>query len=119
MTTTFAPPDPSSLVPRRGRVRATPMRIVLTAAALLVAMAMATIMSLALFTDAANVTGNAFSTGSVDINAAPASAAVSFPAMTPGDQDTAPITVSNGARSTCAMRSVRRPPRTCWRQRWC
>lgn len=95
MTTTFAPPDPATLT-TDGRPRVTPMRIAFTAAALLVAAAMATIMSLALFTDTANITGNAFSTGSVDINAAPASAAVSFPSMTPGDQDTAPITVSNG-----------------------
>ncbi|MFN8024163.1 MAG: TasA family protein [Acidimicrobiales bacterium] len=94
MTTTLAPPDPGTLVaPRR---RLDPMRVGLTLAAVLVAIAMATVLSLALFTDSADVSGNSFSTGSVNIGASPASAALSLPTMTPGDQDTAPITVSNG-----------------------
>lgn len=107
MTTTFAPPDPSA-VAHTGRRRVTPMRVALTATALLVAGTMATIMSLALFTDSADVTGNTFSTGSVDISAAPATAALSFPGMTPGDQDTAPLLVSNGGTLDLryAMRST-------------
>lgn len=94
MTTTFAPPDPTAGVV--GPRRVTALRLGLTVTALIVAAAMATVMSLALFTDTADITGNTFSTGSVDISTSPASAAVSFAAMTPGDQDTAPITVSNG-----------------------
>jgi predicted ribosomally synthesized peptide with SipW-like signal peptide len=84
------------------------MRVALTAAAVLVAAAMATVMSLALFTDTADVTGNSFSTGTVDISAAPATAVVSLPAMTPGDQDTAPLVVSNGGSLDLryAMRST-------------
>jgi spore coat-associated protein N len=49
----------------------------------------------ALFTDTASVGANAFSTGSVDISASPASAAVTFSTMAPGDVVTNPITVSN------------------------
>src|SRR3990172_7751107 len=50
---------------------------------------------LALFTDTASVPGNTFSTGTVDISTAPASALVTFSAMAPGDQVTNPITVTN------------------------
>jgi predicted ribosomally synthesized peptide with SipW-like signal peptide len=50
---------------------------------------------LALFTDTASVPGNTFTTGTVDISAAPASALVTFSGMTPGDQVTAPITLTN------------------------
>jgi hypothetical protein len=49
----------------------------------------------AVFTDAATVTGNGFTTGNVDISAAPATAAVTLNNMAPGDVVTAPITVSN------------------------
>lgn len=95
MTTTFAPPDPDTVVPAARR-RVTPGRVLLTITALLVAAAMATVLSLALFTDTADITGNTFSTGSVNIGATPASAALALSAMTPGSQDTAPITVTNG-----------------------
>ena len=49
----------------------------------------------AVFTDASGVTGNTFTTGNVDISAAPASAAVTLTNMAPGDVVTAPITVTN------------------------
>jgi len=49
----------------------------------------------AVFTDSQAVTGNTFSTGSVDISTSPTSALVTFSGMTPGDKVTAPLTVSN------------------------
>jgi hypothetical protein len=52
-------------------------------------------MTHALFTDTQDVTGNTFSTGSVDIATSPTSALVTFTGMTPGDKVTAPLTVSN------------------------
>jgi predicted ribosomally synthesized peptide with SipW-like signal peptide len=51
--------------------------------------------SLALFTSSATVPANTFSTGSVSISTNPTTALVTFTAMAPGDQVTAPITVSN------------------------
>ena len=51
--------------------------------------------ALALFTDTASVTNNTFATGSVDISTSPTTALVSFSGMAPGDQVTAPVTVSN------------------------
>jgi hypothetical protein len=51
--------------------------------------------SLALFTDQDASTGNAFSTGSIDIAVTPATAVVTMPAMAPGDQVTAPLDVAN------------------------
>jgi hypothetical protein len=52
--------------------------------------------SLALFTSAATVGANTFSTGTVSITTTPATALITFSAMAPGDQVTAPITVTNG-----------------------
>lgn len=49
----------------------------------------------AYFTDSQAVAGNTFTTGTVDLTASPASAAISFSTMAPGDTVTAPITVSN------------------------
>ena len=54
-----------------------------------------TIASLALFTDQETVTGNAFSTGTVDLLATPAIAVVTAAAMAPGDQVTAELDVAN------------------------
>jgi spore coat-associated protein N len=51
--------------------------------------------ALAVFTDTAGVPSNTFSTGTVDISTSPQSALVTFSNMAPGDQVTAPITVSN------------------------
>jgi hypothetical protein len=50
---------------------------------------------LALFTDQASTTDNLFSTGTIDIAASPATAAVTMPAMAPGDEDTAPMLLAN------------------------
>lgn len=50
----------------------------------------------AIFTDSQGVGDNTFTTGTVDLTAAPASAAVTFDGMVPGDTVTAPITVTNG-----------------------
>lgn len=49
----------------------------------------------AVWGDSAAVTGNTFSTGSVDIATNPTSALVTFSSMAPGDKATAPLTVSN------------------------
>ncbi|MDP6452882.1 MAG: TasA family protein [SAR202 cluster bacterium] len=49
----------------------------------------------AVFNDTESVGSNSFSTGTVDVSAAPASAVVSLTNMAPGDLVTAPLTVSN------------------------
>jgi len=49
----------------------------------------------ALFTSQATVTDNAFTTGSLVLTASPTSAAITFSNMAPGDQVTAPITLTN------------------------
>lgn len=54
-----------------------------------------TVSALAVFTDSQSVAANTFSTGTVDISSSPASALVTFSSMLPGDQVTAPITVTN------------------------
>ena len=70
-------------------------KALLSAAVVLVGVATVAVTSLALFTDTASVGSNAFTTGTIDINAAPATAVITMPAMVPGDQVTAPLTVSN------------------------
>ncbi len=74
-----------------GRIR----KIALSAAVLLLAVATLSVTSLALFTDTESVTGNTFSTGTIDLVASPASAVVTMPAMAPGDQVTATLNVDN------------------------
>lgn len=76
---------------RRGR----PVRLLLTVAVVLVGMATMAVTSLALFTDSETVGSNAFTAGTIDITATPATAVVTMPAMAPGDQVTNPLTVSN------------------------
>jgi camelysin-like metallo-endopeptidase len=49
----------------------------------------------AVWTDSQAVTGNTFSTGSVDISTSPTSALVTLSGMVPGDKVTAPLTVQN------------------------
>lgn len=71
------------------------VRILASLAVLAVACGAFTIASLALFTDQENVANNAFATGTVDLVAAPATAVVTMSNMAPGDQDTAPLTVTN------------------------
>jgi hypothetical protein len=51
--------------------------------------------ALASFADRANVTDNAFSFGSVDINTNPTSAPITFGDMAPGDTTTLPLLVHN------------------------
>ena len=49
----------------------------------------------ALFTAQATVTDNTFTTGTLALTASPTSAAITFSNMAPGDQVTAPITLTN------------------------
>jgi spore coat-associated protein N len=58
--------------------------------------------SLALFTSSASVPATTFSTGTVTLTTNPTTALVTFAGMAPGDQVTAPITVTNGG--TLALR---------------
>ncbi len=82
------PPAP----PRR---RSNGVRILASLAVLALAGGVFTVSSLALFTDSEDVTGNAFTTGSVDLTASPATAVVDAAGMAPGDQVTAPLDVAN------------------------
>ncbi len=50
----------------------------------------------ALFTSTASIDSNTFTTGTVVISTNPTTAAVTYSNMAPGDQTTAPITVTNG-----------------------
>jgi predicted ribosomally synthesized peptide with SipW-like signal peptide len=70
-------------------------KILATLAVLFLAGAVFTVSSLALFTDQETVAGNAFSTGTVDLLATPATAVVTSGAMAPGDQVTAPLDIAN------------------------
>ncbi|HEX2026982.1 MAG TPA: TasA family protein [Nitriliruptorales bacterium] len=49
----------------------------------------------AIFTDTEPVTGNTFTTGTIDLATSPTSAVVSFTDMAPGDTDLGELTVSN------------------------
>ncbi len=62
----------------------------------------------ALFTDSAPVGNNAFATGSLDISASPASSAIQYLNMVPGDTATEPLTVTNNGTTTLryAVRST-------------
>src|SRR3954453_20582058 len=51
--------------------------------------------SLAYFTATATVGTNSFTTGTISLAAAPASAVIGYTTMMPGDSVTAPLTVSN------------------------
>lgn len=77
------------------RRRGGAVKLVLSAAVILVGMATVAVTSLALFTDTASVDANTFTTGTVDIATNPTTAAVTNLAMAPGDQVTAPMTVNN------------------------
>ncbi|MFN3218822.1 MAG: TasA family protein [Acidimicrobiales bacterium] len=85
MTTT------TTLDPRRG----TATKIIVSIAILAFAGALFLIASLALFTDQESTTDNLFTTGTIDIAASPATAAVTMPAMAPGDEVTAPMLLAN------------------------
>lgn len=95
MTATIATPDTAGADAPRQTPRHVTFKLSASLAVLLLAAAIVMVVSLALFTDTASVGGNTFTTGTIDIDAAPASAAVTLAAMVPGDQATAPITVSN------------------------
>ena len=82
------PHPPVAAEPRSRNYLATVFAGGLAVAALLV-------VSLALYTDTENVTNNTFSTGTIDLTATPATAVVTMPAMFPGDQITAPLTIGN------------------------
>ncbi len=73
------------------------LRRVLMATAILIASIGTLGMTLtgAVFFDSESVASNAFSTGTVDVAASPASAVVSFSNMAPGDKVTASLTVTN------------------------
>ena len=86
---------PSTSDPGADRPRATGTKILASLAVLALAGGVFTVASLALFTDQQAVGGNAFTTGSIDLVAAPATAAITASAMAPGDQVTAPINVAN------------------------
>ena len=81
--------------PRPNARRGNGSKILASVAILALAGGIFTVASLALFTDQETVTGNAFSTGTVDLVATPATAVVTASAMAPGDQVTAPLTVDN------------------------
>ena len=51
--------------------------------------------ALSVFTSTADVPGNAFTTGTVDISTSPASALITYSGMAPGDKVTQSLTVSN------------------------
>jgi spore coat-associated protein N len=57
--------------------------------------AVLTISALAIFTDTESVGSNTFTSGTIDISTSPTTALVAFSNMLPGDQVTAPITVTN------------------------
>ena len=50
---------------------------------------------LAVFTSTASVGSNTFTTGTVSLTTSPTTALVTFSGMAPGDQVTAPITITN------------------------
>jgi predicted ribosomally synthesized peptide with SipW-like signal peptide len=77
------------------RRRGPATKIIGSVAILAFAGALFLIASLALFTDQATTTDNVFSTGTIDIAASPATAAVTMPAMAPGDEVTAPMLLAN------------------------
>ena len=82
------PPAPHARGDRR--------RLVMGLVVLAVALAgLTSLVTGAFFTDSQSVTGNTFSTGTVKLGVTPATAAVTFSGMAPGDVVTAPITVQN------------------------
>jgi hypothetical protein len=66
-----------------------------TAAALLLFTGIVSVTAMGLFTDSDAVPANAFTTGSVSLTTSPTTGVVTFTGMVPGDQVTAPLTVTN------------------------
>lgn len=84
----LTPPAPRAAGDRR--------RLLMGLVVLAVALAgLTSLVTGAFFTDSQSVTGNTFSTGTVKLGVTPATAAVTFSGMAPGDVVTAPITVQN------------------------
>lgn len=77
------------------RFRVPTRRAVVAGLFLIAGIAALTSSSLALFADNASVASNTFSVGTIDITTSPTSAVVTFSAMVPGEQVTAPLTVNN------------------------
>ena len=92
----------TDLAATQGANRSRTGRIVATVLVAALALTTMTVVSLALFTDNESVTNNTFSAGTVDLTVGPATAVVTMPAMAPGDQVTAPLTVGNAG--TLALR---------------
>ncbi len=67
----------------------------ITAAALLLFTGILSVTAMGLFTDSDLVPANAFTTGSVSLTTSPTTGVVTFTGMVPGDQVTAPLTVTN------------------------
>lgn len=81
-------------------MRGTKRKLAATIVILALLVGLLTMSALAVFTDSQAVAANTFSTGNVDISTTPASALVTFSSMMPGDQVTAPITVTNAGSSS-------------------
>ena len=81
-------------------------KLTLTAVALLAFAAAVSAGTLALFSDQASVGANLFSTGTIDITASPASAAVSLDGMLPGDSVTDDLVVTNAAGSAALRYAI-------------
>ena len=71
-------------------------KLALTVLVLLALAVFLTAGTMALFTDSQGVPGNGFTTGTIDLNTAPASAVVTLGNMAPGDVTTNSLVVSNG-----------------------
>jgi predicted ribosomally synthesized peptide with SipW-like signal peptide len=79
---------------RQDRRRRRGLLLLLMAATAIISVTGATL-SLALFTDTQQVTGNAFTTGTIDISVAPATAVLTATTMMPGDTVNGSAVVSN------------------------
>ncbi len=75
--------------PRLGR------KLGVTAAALVLFTGVLSVTAMGLFTDSDVVPANSFSTATVNLDTSPTTGVISFSGMVPGDQVTAPLTVSN------------------------
>ncbi len=87
--------DAAESVPQAKRGGGAASKLLATAAVLALAGGVFTFSSLALFTGQDTITGNSFTSGTIDITATPATAVVSAGNMAPGDQVTAEMTIAN------------------------
>ena len=79
----------------RARVLGSKRRLAITAAILVLITGFLASTVLAVFTDLTTNDGNSFSSGTVDLTVAPATAAVTLADMAPGDRVTEPLSVTN------------------------